>query len=165
MPLTLTDAEVIEARLQVGAWVTTSQLSDAQIKADTVLGSASDYVFEKVREGLDVSKLSATERAIAERFRDETDDDIASFVNTVLKPPQRSQMRRAVLFYTAGLCVPIVARVLREGAAGVDTERVILRTQAELFALADAEIQRLRNAFPDDAFHKPAADWTLFAIT
>lgn len=163
--LTLTDADVVEARLQVGAWVTASVLSDAQIKADTVLGAASDYVFEKIREGLDLTKLTDAERQIVERFRDETDDDIASFVNTVLKPPQRTQMRRAVIYRTAGLCVPIVARVLRESAAGVDTEREILRTQDELFRLCDSEISRLRAAFPNDAFLKPLSDYTLFSVT
>ena len=163
--LTLTDDEKVEVRLQVGAWVTSTMLTDAMITAGTVLGTASDYVFEKVREGMNLEALTSAERLIAERFADETDDDIANFINTVLKPPQRQQMRRAVVFYSAGLCVPLVARVLREGAAGIDTERTILRTQSELFTLADAEINRLREAFPDDAFKKPTSDYNLFAIS
>lgn len=164
--LVLTDSEVIEVRLQVGAAITIEQLSDIQITSTTTLGAASDYVFERVREGLDLSRLTQTERAIAERFRDETPDDIASFVNEVLKPPQVSQFRRAVIFRTAGLCAPLVDRVHSETAGDI-LERVEVRPflgmQNVLFQRADEEIARLREAFQDDAFTRPR--WSFFKVT
>ena len=163
--LELTEAEIVEVRLQVGIWVTPDMLTDAQIQAETILGAASDYVFEKVREDLNLDRLPDLERGIAERFADETDDDIASFVNVVLKPPQRRQMRRSVVYYSGGLCVPLVARVVREGAVGVDSERELLREAGQLFQLADSEIARLRNAFPDDAFERPIPTFRLFSVT
>lgn len=153
--LALTDDELTEVRLQLGNRVTTTDLSDAQIRSQTVLGAASDYVLEKVREGLDLNKLTDAERTIAERIRDESADDIANFVNVLLKPPQRSQFRRAVIFRTAGMCAPLVSTLLSESAAGI-AQRIQARPweviQANLFLRSDEEINLLRDAFPDDAF-------------
>ena len=63
-----------------------------------ISGEASDYVFEKVRESLNVEALGATEKAIALRIRDDADDDIAAFVNSVLKEPQARLFRRAIVY-------------------------------------------------------------------
>ena len=153
--VTLTDNQVIEVRMQVGTDVTESELSDAQITSDTTLGSACDYVYEKVREGIDLSKLTEQERTIAQRARDETPDDLTNFVNTILKPPQRTQFSRAIIFRTAGMCATIVKRLESETASGITKriqERKALELRNVLFESADAEIERLRQAFPDDAF-------------
>lgn len=172
--LALTSEEIVEVRLQLGNRITASDLTDAQITGKTTLGSASDYVLEKVRDGLDLDKLSDSERTIAERLRDETADDIASFVNNVLKPPQVEQFRRSVIFRCAGMCAPLVSTVLSESAAGI-AQRIQARPwevlQASLFLRADEEITLLRNAFPDDAFPTVVegaakrGNYNFFAIT
>ena len=169
--LAITEAECDEVRLQIGNKITTDQLSNEQIRAGTVLGAASDYVLERVREGIDLTKLTSDERIIAERFRDEAPDDIANFVNVVLKPPQVQQMRRAVIYRTAGLGVQIVETLLAENTGNLG-QRVQPRAweilQASLFDRADEEITRLREAFPDDAFpsesQRAAARYNLFAV-
>lgn len=169
--LAITDAECDEVRLQIGNKLTATDLSNEQIRAGTVLGAASDYVFEQVREGLDLSKLTDDERLIAERFRDETDDDIANFTSQILKPPQVQQMRRAVIFRTSGMAVQIVESLLAESAGGIN-QRIQARAwevlQASLFQRGDEEIQRLRATFPDDAFpsesQRAAARYNLFAV-
>ena len=153
--LQLTNDEIADVRLQLGSKLTADNLSDAQITSESMLGSATDYVFERVREDLDLEALDTAERGIAERFRDETEEDIAAFINIVLKPPQRSQMRRAVVFRTAGLCAPVISRTLGESYAGINQRQLALPAsvlQDSLFQLAEGEIDRLRNAFPDDAF-------------
>lgn len=113
--LTLSDAQVIEVRLLLGSHLTTDDVSDEQIRSQVILGAASDYVFEKIREGMDIASLPANEQTIARRFADETDDDITNFINVVLKPPQRGQMERAVMYRCAGLCVPIVSNAATGG--------------------------------------------------
>lgn len=160
--LAITGEETKEVRMQVGTWVKEDVLTDAQIQSKTVLGTASDYVFEKIRNGMNLDAFSAADRLIAERFYDETDDDIVNFVEQVLKPPQREQMRRAVIYYSAGLCVPIVPKQIREGAIGVTTEVELLQTQQNLFDLADEQIDNLRNAFPTDAFKKKIPKINMF---
>ena len=167
--LTLTDEEVAEVSLLIGA---SNPLSAEQIRSNVILGTASDYVFEEIRKGMNVEALTPSERAIAERFADETEDDIANFVNVVLKPPQRSQMRRAVMYRCAGLCVPIVQQLSSESAGGISQRLTIQQweiKQAGFFQRADEEITRLNEAFPDDAFSEEPArklpKYTLFAST
>ena len=153
--LQLTNDEIADVRLQLGANLTINDLSDAQISSESMLGAATDYVFERVREDLDLEALDIAERGIAERFRDETAEDIAAFINIVLKPPQRSQMRRAVVFRTGGLCAPTIERFETEGYSGINQRVVAPRSQIlqeSLFKRCEEEIDRLRNAFPDDAF-------------
>ena len=153
--LQLTNDEIADVRLQLGSKLTPDNLSDAQITSGSMLGSATDYVFERVREDLDLEALDTTERGIAERFRDESAEDVAAFINIVLKPPQRSQMRRAVVFRTAGLCAPVISRTLGESYAGINQRQLALPAsvlQDSLFQRCEEEIDRLRNAFPDDAF-------------
>ena len=170
--LLLNQDELAEVRLLVGKNIKEDMLTDFEIQSGVVLGAASDYVFEKVREGLDLSKLTDVERTIAERFRDETDDDIVRFSTEVLKPPQEQQMRRAVIYRSAGLCVAIVNQVISESAANITTRiqnRAWEVLQASLFTRADEEIERLRQAFPDDAFPTQAeqalAAYNIFSVT
>ena len=155
----LTDVEVSEVRLQIGKQpsgrVLAAGLSDDEIRGDSTLGAAFDYVYEKCRQGLDLSKLTSAERDIAERVRDDNPDDVSAFINQILKAPQVSQFRRAVIYRTAGICVPLIIHVLQESGAGLTLQqepRDWESLQAALFARADEEIDRLRNAFPDDAF-------------
>ena len=174
--LILTAEEVAEVRLMAGVRLKTDDVPDALITGTMVLGAASDYVFEKVRESLDLDKLSATDRIIAERFADETDDDIANFVNTVLKPPQASQFRRAVLYRSVGNLIVAVQQVGEE-RAGLLSQNVSNATTGvgrisdwkakrdHYYALADDELRLLDKAFTDDAFSRPKpADYSLMGI-
>ena len=52
--LTLTDSDVGEVRLLLGADVTADDITDAQIKSDAILGASSDYVFEKIRRNMNL---------------------------------------------------------------------------------------------------------------
>ena len=173
--LELTTTEVAEVRFQAGNRLTEADLSDVQINSSTVLGAASNYVFEKVRDGMNIDLLTDAERVIAERFRDETPDDVANFVNQVLKPPQVSQFRRAIIFYTAGLAVQAVRTVGRETVGQVT--QAILQSPSQqargdwqdrqrfLFEQADLEISHIAKAFPNDAFTRKKVAINLFAIT
>ena len=160
--LVLTAEEVREARFMAGSRLTAEHVPDSLITGSLVLGAASDYVFEKVRQSLDLSKLSAADRVIAERFADERDDDIANFVNQVLKPPQRQQMRRGVLYRCTGNIIVAVQQISNERAGLIGQTVANVPTQASatdwekkrdhFYRLADGEIERLNNAFGDDAF-------------
>ena len=158
----LTNTEVAEVRFQTGSRLTDADLSDVQINSSTVLGAASNYVFEKVRESMNLDLLTDAERLIAERFRDETAESIANFVNQVLKPPQVSQFRRAIIFYTAGLAIQAVRTVGRE-TVGQVTQAIVQSPSQQargdwqdhqrfLFEQADLEISHIAKAFPSDAF-------------
>ena len=153
--LNLTDSDVNQVRFLVGNRVTDDLLSNDDIRSDSVLGMATDYVYEKVREGVDFSALDATQSAVAERLYDDNPDDVDSFVSIVLKPPQPGQFRRAVIVYTAGLCLPVVQQIRQETKGGIQQSIDIAdwtEKQANFFERADQEIQRLRAAFPTDAF-------------
>jgi len=170
--LTLTDNELAEVRLQIGNNITADHISDSQIASSTILEAACDYVFEKVREDIDISVLDADEQLIAERVADEAPDNITNFINTVLKPPQRQQIRRAIIYRCSGLAVQVVSTLLAENAGSIN-QRMQARPweviQASLFLRADEEIQRLRDAFPDDAFpsesETTSATYNLFSLT
>lgn len=167
--LTLTTEEIIQVRLLMGARFTANDLSDDQIRSQVVLGACSDYVFEKVREGLDFDKLTDTERAIAERFRDETEDDIANFVNQVLKPPQVAAFRRAVMYRCAGVSVRLVKHVTSEDASDIRQEiqeQKIAEMETNLFQMSDNDILLIRKSFPDDAFPDVTRrKYKFFAVT
>ena len=160
MALTLTTNELAEIRLLVGARVTSFELTDAQIQSDIVLGTATDFVYESVRKDIDLTKLDATQAAAATRVYDDTEDDVDAFVSDVLKPPQNNQFRRAVFFYGAGLCIPMVQQIESE-SAGTITQKLQTQQwqqkQANYFARSNDEINKIRDAFPDDAFQSSAA--------
>ena len=172
--LALTEDEVVEVRLHIGVWVSTGLLSDIQIRSGSVLGTATDTVFSKVTEGITEDSLTelvdagTLTQAEADAFglsRDAVETDIANFLNMALRPPQVSQFRRSVIFYAAGLCVPLVEQVIREDGAGVVTERKIGRDAETLFGLADNQIEMLRSVFPKDVFLKQRTPYRLFAIS
>ena len=161
--LSLTAQEVLEVREMLGTRVTVADAPDSMIVSQMNLGAASDYVFERIRRSMDISKLPENLREIAERFADEQDDDIANFVNQVLKPPQRLQMRRAVMFRTAGNIVVAIQLTATERAGLVSETLSNAPTVASrsadweqkrdhFYNLADDEIHRLVYAFEDDAF-------------
>lgn len=175
--LVLTASEVAEVRQMAGNRLTAADVSDALITGDMVLGAASDYVFEAVRASMDLSKLSPADRAIAERFYDEADDDIANFVNQVLKPPQRSQMRRSVMYRSVGNLIVSIQQVGSERAGLVQQTLSNVPTQSSrvadwtqkrdhFYALADDELRLLGDAFGDDAFgpRRSSASYTLFSV-
>lgn len=170
----LTTDEIAEVRFQTGNRLTDVDLSDTQITSSTVLGAAANYVFEKVREGMNLDLLTDAERLIAERFRDETPEDVANFVNQVLKPPQVKQFRRAIIFYTSGLSMQAVRTVGRETVGQVTQALVQSPSQQErgdwqdrqrfLFEQADLEIGYILKAFPDDAFARKKVTFNLMSL-
>ena len=175
--LALTGQEVSEVRLMAGNRLTAEQVPDTLITSTMVLGSASDYVFERVRRALDLDKLSDAERLVAERFADETDDDIANFINQVLKPPQRFQMRRGVLYRCTGNLIVSVQQVGTE-RAGLIAQTVAnvpgsvsrasdwKQKRDHFFEMADDELLLLEDAFKTDAFERPKpANFTLFGLS
>lgn len=155
----LSDSEIDEVRLQLGVYATGEQtakfLGDADIRGEGFLGAALDFVYEEVRRGMDITKLSEAQQAAALREYDGTADDIQEFLDVVLRPPQINQFRRAVIFRTAGMCAPTLIQIQSQTSA-IFSYRVEERSwevlQTSLFARADEEILRLRAAFPDDAF-------------
>ena len=153
--LTLTDSDLNQVRLLVGNRVTDDLLSNEQIRSDSILGMATDYVYERVREGLDLTLLDAADVTLATRLYDTNPDDVDSFVSIVLKPPQPAQFKRAVISYSAGLCTPIVQQVKQETKGSIQQSIEIQDwqdKQANFFQRANEEIERLRGAFPNDAF-------------
>ena len=85
------------------------------------------------------------------KVRDETELDVTNFINQALRPPQVGQFRRAIIYRSAGLGVPLVTQLIREtGDVVVQQweERKWRDLQANLFSLCDDEITRLRDAFP-----------------
>lgn len=172
---TLTSTEIISVRRQISLRLTPSELSDDEINDPHTIESACDYVFEEVIRDIDLTKLTDAERLIAERVRDETSEDLAMFESDVLKPPQRRQFRRAIVYHIAGLIAPTVPLTLSEAAGGISQNflsQQIEQKQLYLFSQADLEIQRLRNAFPNDAFPdapqasiKPLLTLNLFRTT
>ena len=149
--LALTTVEIVEVRSLLGNEITTDNLTDAQITSGVISGEASDYVFEKVRESLNIDALGATEKAIALRIRDDADDDIAAFVNTVLKEPQARFFRRAIVYRSAGNATAIY---IRRYLTTLDdfTQRVDMPKwtdlQTHLYKIADEQIARINKIFP-----------------
>ena len=153
--LALTTVEIVEARSLLGNQITTDDLTDAQILSGVISGEASDYVFEKVRESLNVDALGATEKAIALRIRDDADDDIAAFVNSVLKEPQARLFRRAIVYRSAGNATAIMSRPVSENSGeitlSVDTPKW-QDLQTHLYKIAEEQIEQINKIFPNDAF-------------
>ena len=172
MPYEFSDADVAEVISLVSAAQVPSDLREYNVRSDVLFGEALDYVYEKCRENIDLSKLTDAERMIAERSEDETPDDIEMFIDSVLKPPQRKQFKRAVKYRAAGIAVGMT--ISQEAFSGTgepftygknDWEK--LRDQ--YWQQADDNIARLRDAFPDDAFpskvENALAKYRTFALT
>lgn len=154
--LQLTDTEIAEIQVLIGNATAIRGLAPAEIRSGIILGAASDYVFERIRQSLNIEELPTEEaKTAARRFADDTDDDIANFIAIVLKPPQQQQIKRAVIYRCAGLCVPIVKEVTQETAAGIQQglrSQSLDEKQENFFQRADEEILRLNKAFNSDAF-------------
>ena len=174
--LALTATEIVSVRRLISTRLTVELFPDEVIIDAQFIGSSCDYVFEEVIRDIELNFLPDNERLIAERVRDATAEDVAGFINQVLKHPQQGQFRRAVIFNLAGLLIPSVSSVVSESAGGISQSYLWQpseQRQAYLFAEADREIERLRNAFPDDAFPDTEgptvrnyySDITLFRLT
>ena len=153
--LALTKEEIRSTRLQFSHRLTETDIPDGIIADNLMVSSATDYVYENVLRDIDVSALPSDEMAFAERIRDATDDNFIGFLDNVLKPPQDSQFRRAVIFRLAGLLVPTIKQVIAESGSDISQRFQTHEweiVQASLFLRSDEEIELLRNAFPDDAF-------------
>ena len=153
--ITLTDAEIVSVRRLLSTRLTPELFPDENITDALFLQSSADYVFESIINDIDLTKLEGVEVTLATRVRDQNPEDVAAFINTVLKPPQQQQFRRAIIFNLAGTLVPSVSSVVSESGGGISQSYLWQPSearQAYLFSEADREIERLRNAFPDDAF-------------
>lgn len=170
--MTITDAECDEIRLRIGSvYMKTGNLSNDQIRSDTLLGAASDFVFEAVTRRVDFSKLrdykdiDALREVTVNQFLGLNPDGTPS--DTWVSPltdRQKQQFRRAVLYRTAGLSMGLVAPVVRENLNIASRQRDVPNWQAkqsDLFGEADAAIVQLRGWFPDDAF---LDDGTIFSF-
>lgn len=182
MALQLTDAELIEMRNNVSLKATVADLPDDVLRSGTVLGEATDYVFEAVRANMQTSgdafeMLSPEQRAaitaIQSRTTANVETQIANFINVVLVGPQKVQFRRAVIFRGAGLATAMLSQLLSESAGGIaqrfQNQQWEVK-QAALFALADEQINHIRNAFPEDIFTDAPIDasrasYKMFDIT
>ena len=163
MAFELLSSEIVSVRRQIHAALTATDVPDTVITDTLPVGSAFDYVFEQIINALNINAIGADgqplftddEKALIQRTRDESADNFASFNNTVLKPPQRAQFRRAVLFRLAGLLVPTVRQLLSESGGSISQSFTSVAwddRQASLFTFADDEILRIYKAFPNDAF-------------
>ena len=174
MPYEFSDEEFIE----VVGLVSSTQIADDTIikdraQSDAVFGEAVDYVYESCRENIDLSKLTQAERVIAEREHDDTADDIDMFVSRVLKPPQRKQFKRAVMYRMAGTLVAMTISQEAYTALGEPMQYGRKNSWSDLrdqyWQQADDNIARLRDAFPDDAFPSKVdnalAKYRTFALT
>ena len=174
---TFTEDEIAEVQLQMGKSLRFDGLTTAEINSKTVRDAACDYVVETVTKGITIESLAAEvsaggltqEQADAfGKVRDETELDVANFINLALRPPQVGQFRRATIYRSAGIGVSLVTQLHRETADVITQEwekRSWVGQQSRLFGLCDDEIDRLRDAFPEDLFRIRAAKITLFAIT
>ena len=168
--LALTPAEIIEVRQLVSVGATPTAIPDVTITSEVYLGAASDYVYERVLERTDLTgeafeSLTQDEKDAVTRARDETAEDITNFINVVLKPPQRLQFRRAVMFRTAGLIVEGFPQ--RRHQRLVDfvesfTQRDWVQHRIFLFAECDREIQRIGKSFAGDIF--PEFDFAKLSV-
>ena len=149
--MTITDSECDEVRLQMGTYVKVGNLSNEQIRTNSLLGAASDFVFAQVTTNIDITKLA--DYADLDELRSATVD---SFLNSsALTDRQKLQFRRAVFSQTSGLAIGLLAPVVREDLNIVSRQRDIPKWQAkqvELFDRALDAIQLIRDWFPDDAF-------------
>lgn len=182
--LTLSDAEIVSIRREISLGITHDQVPDDAITDDLILGSATSYVLERVKEHMQTSgdaydALSDAAKAAitAALNRDAADDpdEIAGFINNALTAPQRQQFRRGVLFRVAGLLIPKVSQILSESAGSISQRFQNVQwevRQVNLFERVDEEIVAIRNAFPDDIFQDATpsesasrlGDYTFFAV-
>jgi len=182
--LQLDTTEIISVRREIALNLTEVEVPDDAITDTLILGSATDFVFERVRENMQISgdafdSLSdSAKTAITSALSRDTagDNEITGFINNALAPPQQQQFRRAVMFRLAGLLIPKVSQVLSESAGSIAQRFQNVQwevRQLSLFARVEEEIVFIRNAFPDDIFVDATnqetisalANYTLFSTT
>ena len=155
---TLTDDELKEIRYHVGNRVSDTDLPDEVINSQSVLGASLDFVLSMIRKSIDMTKLpdlSADERDALVHLPDEGPQDIARFVNIVLKGPQQRQFRRAVIYRCAGIALTAIARSTGDSFTGFSTrvaQTPLQFQQQHLFLLSATEVVLIREQFPDDVF-------------
>ena len=172
-----TDDEIAEVQMQMGKSLRYDALTTDEINSKTVRDAACDYVIETITKGITAESLASEvsagvlTQAEADAFgkvRDETELDVTNFINLALRTPQVGQFRRAIIYRSAGLGVALVTQLEREQADVVQQtweKRGWRDVQAHLFLMCNDEIDRLRDAFPEDLFRIRPAKITLFAIT
>ncbi|MCY4584256.1 MAG: hypothetical protein OXE50_15895 [Chloroflexi bacterium] len=170
MAYALTPNEIIEVRNAVDTTLTDVQLNDAIITNQSNLGSASDYVMDRLREKIVVSKLTSDQLAAYTDALTNSESAITSFINVVLSPPQDIQFKRAVVLRTAGNVAGSYTQVVGGGGIGVSENRDVadrFDIQDDLYRRSDEQIQLIFDAYPDDAFtpEQRRAKYKLFTLT
>lgn len=153
MAYELTDAEKVEVRLQLGSNITTKELTDEQIDSDSILGAASDYVFDSVTENINQDALTDTQKAIVASLLDGSSENIDMFISDILVGRQSNMYRRAVVYRCAGNAASTVRVITAEVNAGISQRQQVSPAEvkrASLFLQADEQIVMLKNLFPDD---------------
>ena len=153
MPYELTTSETQQVRTQLGVYVKESSLSDVDIQSETNLGAASDFVFQKVIEFIDKTKLTTSQKTLVDALLDGSSDEYQDFVEDVLLGRQQRMYRRAVVYRTAGNCATIIKIVESDSVDGF-SQSVETPTAEEkqntLYDKCDDEIILIRDAFPSD---------------
>ncbi len=143
----LTTSEINQVRIAVSTHLTQDDLSDDIITSPIILDSAIDYVFAKVKENMDLSRLTQDQR--------DDLDNISSFTNTVFRGSQARQFRIAVILRAAGNLSASYQQVLSESAISLaqryETQQWDVKQQT-LYLRADEIINLIRSEFDDDAF-------------
>ena len=138
-------------------------LSDEIINSIAVLGEATDYVFDKVTENVDIFALSANLRAgdpaDYSDYDSIRDTDVNDFIVQALTVKQEQAFRTAVLYYAAGVAVSFLpGEVTAESANDITmqqySEKKWKDKEMGLYARANRTIRRIINMYPDDAYSK-----------
>lgn len=160
MAYTLDTNELADVRLQLGARISPAEFTDAHILADSLLGEAVDYVFDRVLDFIDTNGLTQAQTVVVNELLDGTQTDITTFVTACLVARQRTIFRRAVVYRTAGNSVGS-AKLLNEQTVIGLTEDYNVETNTDrretLYTQADAQLDRLKNSFQTDAIQTSRA--------
>jgi hypothetical protein len=149
--LTLTSDELDEVRLLTGVYNYDSDLPDARINTQVIVGEASDYVIGELLRNVDISKLQ--DYSTIEEARSASPDD---FIMNSLSETQRLLFRSSVVYRCSGLSMPLLAPYFTEGSDQIVTQRREIPDwrflRSSHFASADEQIVRIKSIDPNDAF-------------
>ena len=160
---TTPENEANTIRTLAGLEADSKELSDETINSIAVLGDATDYVFDKVTENVNVSVLSANLRtgdaADYSDYDSIRDSDVNDFIVQALTAKQEQAFRVAVLCYAAGIAISFLpGEVTAEQADDITmqqySEKKWKDKEIGLYARANRIIRRIINMYPDDAYSK-----------
>lgn len=152
----LTDTELDEVRLLLDLRLTENQFTNESLRSNAFEESAVDYVFSKVIQNIDISRLNETKKALILPYVNGTSDNIETFLSEILLPRQIKMFRRAVINRTAGLAVYTNDTVSSQSIQGEIQEEILTASVSQkresLFTETEEQIMLISNAFKSDAF-------------